>query len=115
MREPLAVPVVGLGRPTCSSTGADVASALERSVVRSPALRADWTGCRSAVIGGPRPRLRRRQATSDATASPKNRYPTQREAADAAHLRWVLDRVELDVYRCDLCDGWHMGKRFRDD
>lgn len=46
--------------------------------------------------------------------APKNRYPTQQEAADAAHLRWVLDRVELDVYRCDVCDGWHMGKRFRD-
>jgi len=26
----------------------------------------------------------------------------------------VLDKVELDVYRCELCDGWHMGKRFRD-
>jgi hypothetical protein len=45
--------------------------------------------------------------------APKNRYPSQKEAADAAHLRWVLDRVELDVYRCDICDGWHMGKRFR--
>jgi len=46
--------------------------------------------------------------------APKTRYPTQREAADAAHLRWVVDRVELEVYRCDLCAGWHMGKRFRD-
>jgi hypothetical protein len=46
--------------------------------------------------------------------APKNRYATEREAADAAHLRWVLDKVELDVYRCDLCNGWHMGKRFRD-
>ena len=45
---------------------------------------------------------------------PKNRYGSQKEAADAAHLRWVLDRVELDVYRCDMCDGWHMGKRFRE-
>jgi hypothetical protein len=47
--------------------------------------------------------------------APKNRYSTEREAADAAHLRWVLDRVELDVYRCDVCDGWHMGKRFGRD
>jgi hypothetical protein len=46
---------------------------------------------------------------------PKTRYPTQREAADAAHLRWVLDKVELDVYRCDLCEGWHMGRRFARD
>lgn len=45
---------------------------------------------------------------------PKTRYPTEREAKDAAHLRWVLDKVELDTYRCELCDGWHMGKRFRD-
>jgi len=27
----------------------------------------------------------------------------------------VLDKVELDVYRCDLCNGWHMGKRFARD
>lgn len=47
--------------------------------------------------------------------APKNRYPSEREAADAAHLRWVLDKVELDVYRCDICDGWHMGKRFGRD
>lgn len=46
--------------------------------------------------------------------APKNRYATEREARDAAHLRWVLDKVELDVYRCDVCQGWHMGKRFRD-
>ncbi len=46
---------------------------------------------------------------------PKNRYATEREAADAAHLRWVLDKVELDVYRCDVCSGWHMGKRFGRD
>ncbi len=46
--------------------------------------------------------------------APKNRYGTEREARDAAHLRWVLDKVELEVYRCELCHGWHMGKRFRD-
>ena len=68
-------------------------------------------------------RRNRREAPAKTTPSPghvrrdgapKNRYPTQQGAADAAHLRWVLDKVELDVYRCDVCDGWHMGKRFRD-
>ena len=44
----------------------------------------------------------------------KARFSSQREAQDAAQLRWVEDRVELNVYLCEFCDGWHMGKPFRD-
>ncbi len=47
--------------------------------------------------------------------TPKNAYRTEREAQSAAQLAWTLNRVELDMYRCDYCHQWHMGKRFRDD
>ena len=40
----------------------------------------------------------------------KARYPSERDAQDAAHLRWIEDRVDLNVYQCEFCSGWHMGK-----
>ncbi len=74
------------------------------------------------TVGMPKRRVRRPAPPRPPSPShfrrdgaPKTRYSTQREAADAAQLRWVLDRVELDVYRCELCTGWHMGKRFSRD
>lgn len=47
--------------------------------------------------------------------APKNGYRTEAEARGAAQLAWTLNRAELDVYRCDVCHLWHMGKRFRDE
>ena len=47
--------------------------------------------------------------------TPKNAYRTEREARSAAQLAWTLNRAELDVYRCQICHQWHMGKRFRDE
>lgn len=44
----------------------------------------------------------------------KTRFSTERDALDAAQLRWVEDRIELNVYRCEYCSGWHMGRPFRD-
>jgi len=49
-----------------------------------------------------------------ADGAAKARFPSERDAQDAAQLRWVEDRVELNVYRCEFCNGWHMGKPFRD-
>ena len=49
-----------------------------------------------------------------ADGAPKARFASQRDAQDAAHLRWVEDRVELNVYLCEFCNGWHMGKPFAD-
>jgi hypothetical protein len=46
---------------------------------------------------------------------PKNAYRTQSEAQSAAQLAWTLNGVDLDTYRCDYCNQWHMGKRWRDD
>lgn len=42
---------------------------------------------------------------------PKLRYPTERIAREAALERSKGAGVELNVYRCPFCDGWHMGKR----
>jgi hypothetical protein len=42
---------------------------------------------------------------------PKVRYPTQRDALLAADDRGQEAGVDLGVYRCPFCDGWHMGKR----
>lgn len=39
------------------------------------------------------------------------RYPTERIAREAALERSKGAGVELNVYRCPFCDGWHMGKR----
>jgi hypothetical protein len=49
-----------------------------------------------------------------ADGAAKSRFSTERDAQDAAQLRWVEDKVELNVYQCEFCKGWHMGKPFRD-
>jgi hypothetical protein len=49
---------------------------------------------------------------ADGTA--KRRFSSERDATDGAQLQWVEHGVELNVYRCDFCNGWHMGRPFRD-
>jgi hypothetical protein len=43
------------------------------------------------------------------------RYPTQRDALSAADERGQESGVDLGVYRCDFCGGWHMGRLGRRD
>lgn len=42
---------------------------------------------------------------------PKVRYPSRAEAQVAAGERGQEAGVDLGVYPCDFCNGWHMGKR----
>lgn len=39
----------------------------------------------------------------------KTSYATQSDALTAAFVRRQESGVELNVYRCDVCSGWHMG------
>lgn len=41
---------------------------------------------------------------------PKTPYPSQDDALTAALVREQETGVELNVYRCDVCAAWHMGK-----
>jgi hypothetical protein len=41
---------------------------------------------------------------------PKSAYATQGDALTAALIRRQDSGVELNVYRCDVCSAWHMGK-----
>ncbi|HEX3946656.1 MAG TPA: hypothetical protein VHW47_03085 [Acidimicrobiales bacterium] len=51
-----------------------------------------------------------------ADGRPKVRYASQGEAVNAAEERGRESEVELGVYRCEFCGGWHMGRRSgRDD
>ena len=65
------------------------------------------------------PKASSRQASSlgnahfRADGAPKTKYSSEREAASAAHMRWVEDKVELNVYPCEFCGGWHMGRPSR--
>lgn len=43
--------------------------------------------------------------------SPKNRYGSRAEALAAAYDRRAETGLELGAYRCNYCDGWHMGRR----
>jgi len=45
-----------------------------------------------------------------ADGTPKRRYGTEREARDLAQLQWVEHQVDLDAYRCEMCDGWHLAR-----
>jgi hypothetical protein len=42
---------------------------------------------------------------------PKMRYARQADALVAADERGKEAGVELGVYRCAFCNGWHMGRR----
>jgi hypothetical protein len=46
-----------------------------------------------------------------ADGAPKAAYLTQGEALSVAEERRRETGVELSVYRCDVCAGWHMGSR----
>jgi len=46
-----------------------------------------------------------------ADGAPKAAYLTQGEALSVAEERRHETGVELSVYRCDVCAGWHMGSR----
>jgi hypothetical protein len=41
---------------------------------------------------------------------PKTGYTTQSDALTAALVRRQESGVELNVYLCDVCRAWHMGK-----
>ena len=41
---------------------------------------------------------------------PKASYASQGDALTAALIRRQESGVELNVYRCDVCSAWHMGK-----
>jgi hypothetical protein len=45
---------------------------------------------------------------------PKASYASQGDALTAALVRRQESGVELDVYRCDVCAAWHMGKPRRE-
>ncbi|HUZ10570.1 MAG TPA: hypothetical protein VMU76_10440 [Acidimicrobiales bacterium] len=45
-----------------------------------------------------------------ADGGPKTRFPTEGDAAAAASDQSREAGIELGVYRCDFCDGWHMGR-----
>jgi hypothetical protein len=42
--------------------------------------------------------------------APKTAYATEADAWTAADARHHDSGVRLNVYRCDVCPGWHMGK-----
>jgi len=41
---------------------------------------------------------------------PKTAYRSQSDALTAALVRRQESGVDLNVYRCDVCAAWHMGK-----
>ncbi|HLN17146.1 MAG TPA: hypothetical protein VK277_10410 [Acidimicrobiales bacterium] len=45
-----------------------------------------------------------------ADGQPKTRFGSEREARVAAAERAEEGGVELVVYECDFCTGWHMGR-----
>jgi hypothetical protein len=45
----------------------------------------------------------------------KKRYDTENEALRAAHYQTLINHgLGLSVYRCDLCQKWHLTKVNRD-
>jgi hypothetical protein len=44
------------------------------------------------------------------TCERKKRYPTAREAeAVCAHRRRESGQLDLEIYPCTFCGGWHIG------
>ncbi|MET0979802.1 MAG: hypothetical protein ABWX90_00935 [Candidatus Saccharimonadales bacterium] len=42
----------------------------------------------------------------------KRRFSTEREAVAAAEYQMLLKPdMELSVYKCELCGGWHLTRR----
>jgi hypothetical protein len=46
-----------------------------------------------------------------ADGQPKTVYRSQSDALTAASVRRQESGVELNVYSCDVCAAWHMGKQ----
>ncbi len=45
-----------------------------------------------------------------ADGAAKATYMSASEAQIVANQLWVEERIDLNVYQCDFCGGWHMGK-----
>lgn len=44
--------------------------------------------------------------------SEKRRYATEREARETADYQMLLNLdLELAVYKCELCGGWHLTRQ----
>jgi hypothetical protein len=38
----------------------------------------------------------------------KNRYETEEEAWNVSDYIWETEKVDLDIYKCPICNGWHL-------
>ena len=66
---------------------------------------------RTRRVGSPgRPRLAHWKV--DGTA--KTRFPSEDEANRAAFAARLDHGVDLSVYRCEFCEGWHLGNQSDD-
>ncbi|MEO7904430.1 MAG: hypothetical protein ABIR91_01400 [Candidatus Saccharimonadales bacterium] len=44
----------------------------------------------------------------------KRRFATEKQAQDAADHQMLIDMdLELSVYKCDICGGWHLTRAKR--
>lgn len=41
----------------------------------------------------------------------KRRYSSKKDCEDAVEIAALQRMVELDVYNCSLCGGWHLTSR----
>jgi hypothetical protein len=45
----------------------------------------------------------------------KRRFAREKEALDAAEYQMLITpSLELAVYKCDLCGGWHLTRQTKD-
>lgn len=53
---------------------------------------------------------------SKPTCDHKKRYETENEALRAAHYQTLINHgLGLSVYKCDICQKWHLTKVNNDD
>jgi len=46
------------------------------------------------------------------TCAVKQRFPTEKQAVEAASTQMLTDfHLELSVYQCGICQGWHLTNR----
>jgi hypothetical protein len=49
-----------------------------------------------------------------ASCAHKRRFKTEKLAAEAADTRMlIVPALELSVYQCDMCGGWHLTRQSR--
>ena len=41
----------------------------------------------------------------------KKRFKTEKEAAECADYLCSTQNVYVDIYRCNICDGWHLTRQ----